>query len=527
MPRRSARSAAPTGAESNTVLVIFLVFFVLISLTLGVFLFLAQDKIANAQANETKAKNDLSAADKQRKTQENYWRPKLSLWVDPNSVTEDELQAINEQEKDSNFMESRPEKFKALAKEMEGDGGQGGIVGGVDAQTGKPKHPLKEQIKALRQELDSTKNNYVSKQKEYDSLKAEYSNYQKEWNADTQSKRIAEAQSAVETQKRQAIAQKDEELRDARKKITETTQQLAQELEKTKKEFAERETKIRGEVDDEKGKLVNLQQELRTKYNSRQVVQLDKPRGRIVNVDRHGETVYINLGTGVNLPPQVTFSVYGRGTGGKVLPEPKAKIEVIRPVDRSLALARITAVAKPSAIRAESDPDREAYWITDPKQFYKATEAILPDDLIFNPVWDPDRPIHVGLVGSFDIDGDGQDDLESLLRMLRDLGVAIDAYPDIKQGYKVVGKIDYQTDYLIVGNTPPTLIGAKTVDNRQEFQDQAKVRGIEILRLQRFLDKVGYSQIRIPSPKAAPAQGAANGAAPVPAKEEGKKDEAK
>jgi hypothetical protein len=529
MPRRPARSASSAGAESNSILVIFLVFFVLISLTLGVFLYLAQDKISTAEAARKKAEEAKTAVDKDLKSQESYWRPKFMMWIDPASVEESDQVAVADKEKDGAFMDSRPEKFKVLAKEMEGDGNTPGMVGPVDPGTGKPKHPVKERLKALEQQLAEANKNFATKQREYDSLKTEFSTYQKEWNGDTTAKKVKDAQNAAETQKQQALAQKEEELTDARRKITETTQNLTQELEKTRKEFAEQEKKIRAEVDTEKEKLIGLQQELRSKYSARTLVQLDKPRGRIVSVDRHAETVYINLGTAAHLPPQVTFAVYGRGPGGKVLPEPKAKIEVLRILDQSLSLARVTAMAKPSAIRAESDPDREAFWITDPKQFYRATEAILPDDLLFNPVWDPDRHIHVGLVGFFDIDGDGQDDLESLVRMLRDLGTVIDARPVMSAGtYKMVGKIDHQTDYLIVGKEMPAGVKpASPEDQPAKFESDALNRGIEILRLQRFLDKVGYSTIRVPVPKTAPPSGNNPIGAPPGAKEEGKKDEGK
>lgn len=532
MPRRPARSASSGGGDSNhTILVIFLVFFVLISLTLGVFLYLAQDKIAAADSAKDKANKDRQAADKERDQYRDYYRVKFQSWYDPASVGEDEFQAMQALDKDESFRSGRPEKFAGLQKDMEGDPNgntpeaKNGAVGPVDPATGRPANPLKAKLKALEQQLATTTKNYNSKQKEFETLKAEYSQYQKDWNSANQSAALKKAQDAADTQKQQALAAKEAELADARSKITATTQSLAQELEKTKKEFEEREKKVRSEVDDEKDKLVKLQQELRIKYSSRQLVQLDKPRGRIVNVDRNGELAYINLGTDAHVPPQTTFSVYGRGPGGKVLPEPKAKLEYVRPIDRSLGLVRVTALAKPAGIRAEADPDRPAFWITDTKQFYRATEPILPDDLIFNPIWDPSHPVHVALVGSFDMDGDGQDDLDSLIRMLRDLGAVIDAYPDMKEGYKVVGRLDYQTDYLVVGSTPPTQVGKRNVDNRHEFEEQARSRGIEIYRLQRFLDRIGYSSIRIPTPKAGSGVPAAPAAAP---KEENgaKKDEA-
>src|SRR5262249_27778223 len=139
MPRRSARSASTGGGDTNhTVLVIFLVFFVLISLTLGVFLYLAQEKISAADTAADKAKKDAQAAVKELSEYRDYFRAEFQSWVDPASLGEDELQTMQTLDKDETFRSKRPEKFAGLQKDMEGDPNantteaKNGLVGPMD-----------------------------------------------------------------------------------------------------------------------------------------------------------------------------------------------------------------------------------------------------------------------------------------------------------------------------------------------------------------------------------------------------------
>src|SRR5205814_522187 len=57
---------------------------------------------------------------------------------------------------------------------------------------------------------------------------------------------------------------------------------------------------------------------------------------------------------------------------------------------------------------------------------------LLPNDLIFTPLWRPGQQDHFALVGMMDIDGDGVDDREKVHDLIRINGGIIDAETDAK-----------------------------------------------------------------------------------------------
>src|SRR5262245_14556535 len=93
-PDRQARAArkAPAGPkpQNSPVLIIFLVFFILLSLVLGVFLYLDKEKVDAANKNaEAKTKEAATALQNQKLEQE-YFAPYLRGLIDSSSVTEQE-----------------------------------------------------------------------------------------------------------------------------------------------------------------------------------------------------------------------------------------------------------------------------------------------------------------------------------------------------------------------------------------------------------------------------------------------------
>src|SRR5262249_27911028 len=74
MARRSARSDRP---QSNTTLIVFLVISILLNLALGVFFYMSQSKIDQAQKTASDAKNAQTGAEQQRDAATNYYIPLL------------------------------------------------------------------------------------------------------------------------------------------------------------------------------------------------------------------------------------------------------------------------------------------------------------------------------------------------------------------------------------------------------------------------------------------------------------------
>ncbi|HMO37257.1 MAG TPA: hypothetical protein PKA06_14560, partial [Gemmatales bacterium] len=217
----------------------------------------------------------------------------------------------------------------------------------------------------------------------------------------------------------------------------------------------------------------------------------------------------------VKLPVGLTFSVHERDSvTGTARPMKKAEVVVVRILGEQLAQVRVTRMARPNAERMgmpdpNFTPEEEtrfwdSFFTSDTRDFIRSTKPIYKGDYLFNVVWDPTRKTRVALVGEFDLNGDGTDDLPSLMNLLRAQGAEIDLYLDKANSYKPKGKIDYNTDVVVLGEVPQ--INARGVRQQiavnkatemlregQEVQREALEKGIRIVQLPRFLSEMGVS----------------------------------
>ena len=88
---------------------------------------------------------------------------------------------------------------------------------------------------------------------------------------------------------------------------------------------------------------------------------------RIVKMDPSGKRPFINLGSSDNIRPPLTFSIHGKGPDGKPLPASKGSLEVIDVLGDHLAQAQVVTV----------------------KEEFK--DPILPGDYLYNPIFHPAR----------------------------------------------------------------------------------------------------------------------------------------
>ena len=221
--------------------------------------------------------------------------------------------------------------------------------------------------------------------------------------------------------------------------------------------------------------------------------EFDKPHASIVR--RRGNIVEVNLGSRDNVKPGLKFAVQpsdtperGFDARKRVVRTPdgrtesqiiaKGKIEIIQTLGDHLSQARIVE---------ERDPVRD---------------GILVGDLLYNSVWRKGEPDHIALVGIFDLNGDGSDDIKSLARDLTKMGIIVDAYYDLDQ-LKWVGKISEKTIYAVEGNVPfkdiqpgepPAILEAKAaiLKGITDARKEAKDRGSKLVRMRDFFPRVGY-----------------------------------
>jgi hypothetical protein len=293
------------------------------------------------------------------------------------------------------------------------------------------------------------------------------------------------------------------DLEDATKKFGERTKQYQDNEERGRndllkaedeKQRAERNlNRLKIDLTDLNKKVTELTKEIIKKQDT---FQYDEPQGKILRRLSDG-VVEIDLGSGTLVRPGLTFSVLpsdyperGRQSRMQMFRVPndrgeyksverfveKATIEVIEVLNTKLSRCRITS---------ENE---------------KIRDAVGPGDLLYNSAWRKGVADHIALVGIFDVNGDGTDDIESVARDLFKMGIPVDAYFDLKTR-KWKGQIDTQTRFIIQGYSPITTgAGDSRRDEKSKLHaaidDAIKTAqskgGAQIVNFRDFFPRMGY-----------------------------------
>jgi hypothetical protein len=266
--------------------------------------------------------------------------------------------------------------------------------------------------------------------------------------------------------------------KNAIQKAGEDQQLAAKELQEKDKVVKKLESELRN--------LSALAKKLEEKVAPVNLLDHDQAKGEIVQLDRTGETVYINLGSGDRVNPGLTFSIYPRGVKprhdfdplnavcptcgaahkywNKKVPglDRKGAIEVVEVLGPHLAKARVTGVTS-----GTRDP-------------------LMAGDQLYNASYNPNLREHVAVIGTIDLTGDGSDDSAEFVRNLEQQGVIVDAYLDPKDGSLKGKGLGEETNYLIVGG--PNQYNDKII----ELRAQAAKTGVTIVSARKFIALIGY-----------------------------------
>jgi len=335
-PERGARRA-PAGPkpQNSPVLIIFLVFFILVSLVLGVFLYLAQDKIDAAQKNEVAKAAEAANALKNQQQEQEYFLTVFRIWCGDPTLNEADIDRVRQKNNEFAALSIDPRNdephkfFLPLQGTLVGSGNSPGLIGPMDTNTGKPRTNLRQRIEELAKERDLTIKNFKEKETERDKLARDYDEYKKQFNEQVVKEARAAVQRDYEAQLRDKLAKKDEAIKDLNDKIAAVSREVEKLVADNRKNFDEDkkrlEDKVKAAIDD----LGNQKNELKKLASNRGVINFDKERGHVTKVDASGEAVTIDIGSSSNLQSGTTFSVFRRGAGGKPASEPIATVEVI------------------------------------------------------------------------------------------------------------------------------------------------------------------------------------------------------
>jgi len=265
------------------------------------------------------------------------------------------------------------------------------------------------------------------------------------------------------------LARREDELRAQLDQAMQQWQENRANLDTTVATGTQENEQLRLELQQTRAEVDRMKKLLRPEDPAKKAMPL--PDGEILDVVLELDLVYINLGKSHNLRPGQTFSVYP--PTGIAEDAEKGKL-VVTNVEDDIAGCKIVE-------QKDADP-------------------IIIGDLIGNVAFDRTRTYSFIVAGYFDLYGSGKASsagTEEVKMMIRE------------HGGKVIGKLDIQTDFLVLGlapaqptkprpDDPPAAHSVYTEQMKiysqyQNVVDQALDLNVPILTTNRFLAFIGYS----------------------------------
>jgi hypothetical protein len=500
MARSRPDSRSDNGSESKTPIVVALVFFVLATLILGVTTFLGFSGEGEAKdaANTAKAEKDKAVQDKDKALEAlATYKVAIGTATDADLNTFRSMKFANENQQVYNdFMSNLGARAKTATNDMlKEQPGVGELLPAakdiIDWDFGTdhapPKRTLIDQVVRYMAEKIIANNQAAAAEKGYKAIQDVTTKAINEMNSVTgDAKRLIEGlPDKVLTEVKKIEAQKVEQQKMFSSAVDNLNEKQKSLSEQTQKDAFT----IKRQQDS-----INLLKDTTAKYKDKLAATedpfaFDKPQGKIIS--RKDKVVEINLGSADNVKPGLRFSIQPsdtvtRGLGTRLKPMKtddgstvmrimsKGSIEVVEVLGPSLSTARITD---------ETDEIRD---------------RILKGDLLYNSVWRKGAADHIALVGIFDMDGDGVDDILPLVAKLNKAGIVVDAYWDFAAN-KWVGELNERTQYLVEGYAPSvrgvdanTDAKAKMSSEIQEAKKQGNERGMTLVKLREFFPRIGF-----------------------------------
>ncbi|MCH8828241.1 MAG: hypothetical protein IID45_01555 [Planctomycetes bacterium] len=304
----------------------------------------------------------------------------------------------------------------------------------------------------------------------FEVAKAKFNKDVKQFEEDVKKER--EKVAVIERQKKEAIDAAEAKTTEALALLRTRTIELADARDAHKKVVAEYDRKIKQLTD-----TVLLKQAIIDEIKKE---SFERPDGVVMWVDQGTKLVWINLGEADRLPHRLSFSVYSKAHHGiaRGRDDIKGSIEITRIIGKHLAEARIV----------END-------------IYNPVRA---GDPIYTPLWSAGAKETFAFVGLVDLDGDGVSDRQLLYRRIRAAGATISDEVDdkgVRRGKGLSGDVKFLVRGKILDPRETADPNERKIRNAiarelKIIEDEARRRGIRILRLADFLAYIGYKADR-------------------------------
>lgn len=225
----------------------------------------------------------------------------------------------------------------------------------------------------------------------------------------------------------------------------------------------------------------------------------DEPLGKITTIDIKSREAVVNVGSSIGVKPGLTFNIFAPSWRGKAEGNFKGTAEVIQVLGPGSSRARITSIydAQGSEI-AINDPSRG-------RAQREVDNPLKEGDLVFNHVFGT----HVVLAGKINWGDLPSDSPAAQMRHVRDFmhllerqGVKVDAYLDLTDG-KLKGNITSKTRFFVVGDPIRGEEGKKIDEDGKKINEvinavrtEAIEKGMFIISAENLANVIGFRSPR-------------------------------
>jgi hypothetical protein len=225
----------------------------------------------------------------------------------------------------------------------------------------------------------------------------------------------------------------------------------------------------------------------------------DKARGKIARMDATARRPYLNIGSAQGVTPGLTFNVFAAAPDGTAKGTLKGTVEVIS-VGTNTSQAQITSLYDAEGKEIPlSDAGRN-------QLFRETSNPLREGDLLFNLAWKE----HVAIAGPVGLSPGNEEspaeqmrDLQRYMHALERRGVVVDAYVNLLDG-KVVGAVTPETGFLVQGYLPTTKAERDGKDDwakavrtgMEELKKQALEVGTFVISPENLAVVMGARQLR-------------------------------
>ncbi|MFT4558847.1 MAG: hypothetical protein ACI92S_004234, partial [Planctomycetaceae bacterium] len=340
---------------------------------------------------------------------------------------------------------------------------------------------LSETVKALTSDVEDKDNLLSTRNAELAALNGQYQSKVDVFDV---------ARQKAETDRADLQNTTKEQLDARQQQIEELSRELNDQLVKYDEAEASWIAERRKYVADEEQLVIQVD-DLREKLKAATRVSFERPDGLVRWIDNTAGLVWINLGSQDRLRLRTTFSVYRKAHHGvaRGAEDIKGQIEVTRIIDNHTAEARIL--------------NDDIY------------DPISKGDPVYTPLWSPGRTETFAIVGLVDLDQDGVLDRDQFHDIVSDAGarlnhevlddgnrVRYEGFPDKFLNWDEGSPtLDSDTKYLILAEIPDPSLAIREEDvvvrkaisaHLDAMRKEARLKGIEEIRLSDFLEYMGY-----------------------------------